>query len=290
MRESLAIAVNRIRIWHARHWRALAITVGTLLLIDWVVVDRLQVVGRVIDRDTRAGIADAWISVTYFGEKPLVNLPVPPHPNSRTTACIGSRIAQTNRWGWFYFDEIAANRPLANKSFRIHAFKGDWIAASAGGDLQSSVFLWPHFKTIVLQHDSGAQIDGPASLVTLELPRHEYARSEEVFSTLRVVTSNPCGRAGLELSEVAMVHALEIAITYGDRDWSRASCLSAKKHAGDLKTARVELLRRIEPDYVWPFDCDNLPFKKQPSPEVLAVEARDRADREARLRAQGEIP
>jgi hypothetical protein len=31
----------------------------------------------------------------------------------------------------------------------------------------------------------------------------------------------------------------------------------------------------------WPFDCENLPFKHQPSPEVLAVEAELEAKRKA---------
>jgi hypothetical protein len=294
-RKEFMPSINWIQ-WFKPFRRPVLAAVCVFLLVDCLLVDRLQVVGHVVDKSTGKAIADAWVVVEFYGEKPLINLPIPPHPNNRTTACMGSRLAKTNRFGWFLFDEITINRQLANKSASILVFKPHWLTEAQSTDVSTSLLALPSIARLNLGIGPGEKkvrtrrdqnSDGAL------LPTSEYMRSEELFDTLSIVMYDACSLPGFELSVVAMRHGVEIAETYDERDRTRSACISARNSIAKANESRAEAkhwFRRFEPDYVWPFDCDNLPFKKPPSPEVLAVEARDRADREARLRAQGEIP
>lgn len=258
-----------------KHIIALAfIAIGS---VDWIAIDRWQTKGTVRDSESGEPLPDTWILATFSGEAPLINLPIPPHPNHRRSECMGTQAVRTDENGQFRFNHLTYNRSLANKWARIVVFKPGWIAASADAPMRSSLFartpIGPNLSLTLGSGQSRSATAWPPN-VRARLPSIEFSYSEELFATLRVVAQARfiCGSAGDDVLIAAMDHAISIAKSFDERFRTRGRC----------HRAAVILGRR---DSAWPFDCDNLGFKHQPSALVLAVETDLRAQRKTRQKA-----
>jgi hypothetical protein len=179
---------------------------------------------------------------------------------------MGTRITRTDTGGRFLFDELTFNRPRANKSAYILIFKPGWVATARSTPISSTLFL-PSQMTLTqsLSRGPGRQqrktIGWPEDLVATLGPS-EFTRSDEVFETLTIAGHRFCEPIGTEASVAAMKHALFIAKTFTERERVRATCALAAEHA-----------RLAASGSAWPFDCNNLFFKHQPTDQVLAAEA-----------------
>lgn len=259
---------------------------GSLLLVllclfffvDWVLVDLWQIRGRVVDEASGNGIPNSWILANFRGEKPLFRLPIPPHPSHRTGACMGAQVTRTNDLGEFSIKRLSVNRALANKDVSIFALKPGWVSNRSYSAISSSLLGWPPSVSIQLEQPRRRRSHASSTDIgsALALPAHQQTYSNELTSTLILLSEYACGRDGFELYIHAMNHALSIAQTFNERERVMAWCRYSERQTAHYNLRRVEKLRwflHSEPEYVWPFDCENLPFKHQPSAEVLAVEA-----------------
>src|SRR4051812_28161788 len=57
-------------IWACHRKRIILFVFMALATLDWIVLDRWQIAGRVVDAKTGAGISNAWILVDVNGERP----------------------------------------------------------------------------------------------------------------------------------------------------------------------------------------------------------------------------
>ncbi len=255
--------------------RTVVLTVLVLLLVDWVVFDRWGINGSVADATNGALIEGAWVFAVFNGEEPLINIPYGPDPRYRMDKCMGTRVTRTDSLGRFRFDAFTFNRPLAQKSAHIIVFKPGWIASTESSSIASS--LWALSPKVRI-----SMTRGPGERQSVRqyrpddaqarLPTSEHSFSSELSGAARVVVRamSRCGYQGLPMARAAMEHALDITTTFDERERIRASCRYAANAA--MRFGRS-----------WPFDCENLPFKKSVSSEVLAVEAEVVADRRMRL-------
>lgn len=236
------------------------------LSTDWIILDRWQVHGWVNDSDSRTPLADAWVIADFSGEAPLLTLSFTPHPKHRTNACMGTQVTRTNMQGRFRFDELAFNRPLANKHAYILIFKPGWIASARSTSIRSSLFLPPPQPYVQsLRRGPGTQQTRPVSVQTealSTLAASEFTRSDELLATLMIAGQRLCDPTRTEVSAAALSHALSIAKTFDERERVRATCGLAAEQSQTAGLATS-----------WSFDCNNLPFRHQPSDEVLATEA-----------------
>lgn len=243
--------------------------ISLLLTIDWLAIDRWQVRGTVIDAETKKGISNAWIVATFSGERPLLNIPIPPHPEHRRGECMGTLTTQTDSNGRFSISHLTFNRALANKSASFVAFKEGWIPVSVDAPLRSSLISPPPaVQETLLARGPGVDLTVIAytSEISNRLPAYEFSSSQELRETIFFASYRRCNEPRNEAHIAALSHSISIARTLDERDRTRAGCRGLKK-----------LLEAEEPDTVFPFDCENLPFKHEPSPEVLAVEAEIKA-------------
>lgn len=240
----------------------LAIFLGAAM--DWVAFDRWQISGSVVDAANGQPLSSAWVLATFDGETPLLNLPIPPHPNARTSTCMGSQSTKTDVRGRFRFDHLTSNRPLANKRVHLSVFRPGWISTSRDTHIRSSLFL-PSAETeaLALRRGPGEARPGQSwpENIRARLPPDEFTHTEEFFATLRVLAQAQflCGSGGDQVLLAAMEHALSIAKSFDERFRARARCHRAAEIQHERGTS-------------WPFDCSNLKFKHQPSREVLALE------------------
>ena len=235
--------------------------------------------GRVVDAQTGRPISGALVLARFRGERPLVNLPVGPHPAHRTGACMGSAIAQTGATGLFVVDEFVLNRALAGRSVFLLVMKPGWVATRASARTGGSLVSFPSFTKFSMREGPGARRDTrshtPGSPELSLLP-HELTSSEELFEVLQIASLEPCDDAGLRFSVIAMEYALEVASTFDERWRTRSACglaraSIAKINGGSLR--RDSGFGRFKKELSWPFNCEELHFKHSPSPEVLSVEA-----------------
>ncbi len=275
--------VRKAVAWVERYKRlAGVLVVLVLLLLDWVVLDRWGIKGSVSDATNGHLVADAWIFAVFNGEEPLINIPYGPDPPYRMNKCMGTRVTRTDRLGRFRFDAFTFNRPLAEKSAHIIVFKPGWISSAESSEIATSLWVPSPRARLSLKRGPGERQSmtrrGPG-FPWERLPLQERTRSDELFGTQTTVVDvmSRCGHQGLPMARAAMEHALDIAETFDERERTRASCLYAMDAA--TKFGRS-----------WPFDCENLPFKKPVSAEVLAVEAEVVADRRMRLEKYSKRP
>lgn len=251
-----------------------AIVLGLLCALDWVIADRWQARGLVVDSTSNAELSSAWVLVKFDGESPLIRLPIPPHPLDRTSRCMGVHLIRTDEQGRFEIDELTPNRALANKSAHATVFRPGWIPVTMRVPLRTSIFaLVPQGIRVPLARGPGARHDNARSWAAENLrtpvDTQDLSYSDEFFATIRVLSraSSACESEASEMFVAAMSHALDIAVTLDERDRLRAMCLLASDH--------------LAPSGRWPFDCENLRFKYQPSGEVLKAEAEIAARRSA---------
>jgi hypothetical protein len=280
-------------LFQSRRFRLILCGAIGLALADFVLLDRWQVEGRVLD-ERGAPAAGAHVLVRFVGQKPLINLPVPPHPNHRHGVCIGSREVVTDKKGRFRVDVVTLNRAVANKSANIEVLAHDQIRSVTGAEMHSSLFAWAPNAKITLSPPIEARIAGRVFLVphlTHRLGEHEWTYSREVADLAAVISRYPCGRDDLpEVSRYAMERALSIAQTFSERNLVAVACRGARKwlktrqaHAGE----RWWNWGRVEDS--WPFDCENLDFKQKPSDAALEVERILRESRQQRQRSQAAV-
>ncbi len=258
--------------------RSASLFVLLFFLIDWTLIDKWVVHGHLVDAETGAPIPGAWVMADFRGEEPLVVFPAPTHPPSRTEACMGTRAVRTDQLGAFRISVFTWNRPLADKSVYVMGFTPGRLVLvedvaigtsilSEGPKIRMAMGSGPgetRFTTVNREGD-------PA----LRLPQSERGYSDELFSTLRVLAHQACEpQFALQMKEVAMKHAIGIAKTFDERERVRRWCRTVRFDS-NLEAKRASTV------FQWPFDCENLPFKHQPSPEVLAVEAELEAKRKA---------
>jgi hypothetical protein len=249
-----------------RRKRAIALVLILFAAIDWAALDRWQTSGMVVDASKGQQLSGAWILAKFNGKKPLIRLPIPPHPMHRTGECMGLHATRTDARGHFAYSEVTYNRALAEKSAYLTVFKPGWIARSASFPLRTSILAWaPGSARVELQPGPGKRRDTSATWTEetrSRLGSIEFTYSEELFSTLSVVSRATWWSCDAESTEVlvsAMNHALNISATLDERARSRSMCLLA---AHKLEAEGLS----------WPFDCRNLQFNHQPSSEVLAIE------------------
>ncbi len=265
-----------------KRWRQIVVVALGFLIIDLALLDRWQVAGRVTDADTGESISGAWVLADFSGERPLINLPIPPHPSHRTTTCMGSKTVRTGVFGLFVFDELELNRPLANKSAFITVFKPGWISQSDDAVLSSGILTWPGLIHVRLERGPGERTDPrsrSAGDPSFSLPAKERMSSRELLQTLHVVAGPVCSTADLALAALAMQHAVDIAETYDERERVRSSCLAVELQVKSLKQSKrggFDWYQLFSSDFSWGFHCDELHFAHQPQPNVLAVEDRVR--------------
>lgn len=246
--------------------------------LDWVVLDRWQFSGEVRAASNGAAIDNALVLADFRGEKPLVRLPIPPHPQHRTSACMGTAIARTDARGRFLFDELHLNRPLANKTVHITVFKPGWHGYQETFQVRSSLFATPVRAEIAVARATDTKTAVRSNLVaSLDslLSAEEKLLSDELRSTLTVISST-CDYEGFHVAENAFEHALRIASTYSERARVRGACLYVQSSVERMKAAKQKRgwqRVRASDTYKWRFDCDQLPFAKPPSPQTAAVEA-----------------
>lgn len=258
--------MRKVGVWVTQHSKCAAlIAVSVVLAIDWIVLDRWSLGGTISAQGSGELLDDVWVLADFSGEQPLISIPYGPHPNHRTSRCMGTRVTRTNRLGRFHFSSLAANRARANKSAFLLVFKPGWIAEMQSAEMSSSVWWRPTPHTrITLRKGPGQRLSttrrGPG-FVWEGLPLDDRFYSDELFGTERVLVEalSACSSEGVALGVVAMNHGLEIAGTFDERDRMRGACRYARKHASGHA--------------LWPFDCEALPFKKPVSEAVLAAEA-----------------
>jgi hypothetical protein len=214
------------------------------------------------------------VVLDVYGSEPLINLPLPPHPNHRSEKCMRQLTTKTDAAGRFYINYFWTNQPLANKNAGWMAFKAGYIASRGRSPMRSSVFATPpSAATVVLETGPGERIKAfqPTYFESARLPETQQTATRELMRSLTFATTIGCNTSHTRPHLEAFHHALAIAQTFDERMRVRSSCLGIK--------SAIERRGGSKP---WPFDCDNLPFKHQPSPEVLAVEAEIRARTAAR--------
>lgn len=249
--------------------KRLLVVAAVIILADVALLDRWQLRGRVVDADTGRGIADGWVIADFVGSKPLVNLPIPPHPNHRTETCMGQRIIKTDASGRFYINYFTTNRALAAKGATWRTFRGGYISDSSGSVIRSSLLALPPKSTKLLSKaGSGDRFiaQGTEYLIARRLPALELSASRELLGSLHFASALGCGSSYTAPHIDAVHYAISIAQTFNERMRVRATCREIRD--------QIAIADRGQP---WPFDCDNLPFKYEPSPEVLAVEAEIKA-------------
>lgn len=282
MRAAVSAAPDRTRAhaWIRRHPRlAGGLSVLALLLtIEWGILDRWQLTAQVKDSTTGNNIPGAWILFDLLGEKPLVRLPIPPHPRHRTRECIATRAIRTDVGGRFKFSELMLNRALANKSAHIIVFKPGLLTSTKGIKLSASLLASSPFVMFNLAADDGRRRETniyPASYPAGRLPLVERTYGQELFSAegFLLDAASAC-TVDVEVLSAAMQHILQIAETFDERERARAACGYVEKRLASNHRAPIS-------PAAWPFQCDNLPFKKEPTAEVVAVEAQLTAKRRA---------
>jgi hypothetical protein len=249
--------------------KTVGLIVGGILLADILLVDHLQVRGRVVDGATGEGINSAWVVIDLVGSEPLFNPPIPPHPNHRTQRCIGQMAVQTDSSGHFYLSQIGMDHALADKSASWKAFAPGYISGLGSSQVRSSVIaLPPRSATARLAQGPGEKltITPPAYRLAERLPPTELSASRELLEAVSFAFEPGCGEGFTNAHLAAAYHAASIAQTFNERMRVRDACHDIKSRIAAVPDAKP-----------WPFDCDNLPFKYEPSPEVLAVEAEIKA-------------
>jgi hypothetical protein len=252
--------------------RAALLGIFLIFGVDWMLLDRWQVRGVVIDADTNEGIGEAWVIATFHGQTPLVNIPVPPHPNHRRTECMGAVAGKTDSNGRFGISRLTRNRALAHKTASLIAFKEGWIASWTDTPYRSSIISFPPAaQELKLTKGPGAYLTAASYIgaISSRIPESEFSSSEELRQAIFFAFYQWCGEPRSEGHIAALAHAISMAKTLNERDRVRAGCRA--------------MTTLIDNGTHFPFDCDNLPFKHEPSPEVLAVEAEIKA-REAASR------
>jgi hypothetical protein len=266
----LMTRVSRLWQWIKSNPKQAALVVLCIIILDTALLDRWGLRGRVTDAKGRS-ISGVWIVAVFHGKKPLINIPLPPHPTPRRDTCMDIRITRSGPFGYFSFDELTFNRPLAQKYAYLLAFKPGWLDESGSTSIASSLFSVSPMHSIVLTRGPGARrsaLVNPARLIAA-LPPHELTFSEEFSSTTAVIHGTlfrDCGSAGIPVAAAAMQHALNLAETFDERRRAQSSCLGAESDIRRM-THDKEATKRL-----WPFDCRNLPFAKPPSEEALAME------------------
>jgi hypothetical protein len=266
---------DRTRAWLARS----PVRVGIYCLlalygIDLTLVDRWQVKGQVFDQNTSQPVRDALVLAIFEGQEPLINLPLPPHPNSRYGVCMGFRSARTDHNGQFRFDVLAGNRALANKSAFIQVIATGRLREVTTTGIHSSIFLWAPNTRISLKTNQEVRNQASPNVIpelSSKLPGHEFTFLEQISELTGVLMQDFCGDPEPEIVEEAMYRALTIAQTFNERSKVVGACRFARR-----KT-RVTMQSKVwkwfsKPTYQWPFDCDNLKFEKEPSAATLEVE------------------
>ena len=257
-------------IWVKSEPKRAALVLLFLALLDAAVLDRWGLRGRVADAKG-GSISGVWIAAVFYGDEPLINIPLPPHPKPRREACMGISITKSGPLGYFAFDELALNRFLAKKHAYLVALKPGWLNHSGSTSIASSLFSVSPMESIVLAPGPGRRLSALVNQprFVAGLPQYELTSSEEFFSATSVIDlslSHGCGSAGIPVAAAAMQHALNIAETFDERRRAQSSCLGAES---DIKRMNHDNAATKE---LWPFDCRHLTFAKSPSKEALAME------------------
>jgi hypothetical protein len=268
--DTLIDYVSRLWDWAKREPKQAALVLSCLAFLDAAVLDRWGLRGRTVDIQGRS-ISGVWIVGVFYGKKPLINLPLPPHPKPRQDTCMDVKITKSGPFGFFSFDELTFNRPVAEKHVYLIAFKEGWLDRTGSTSIASSLFSISPMNSIVLTPGPGKRRTALVNSATLTaaLSPHELTFSEEFFSTTTVIDlslSQHCGSAGIPVAAFAMQRALQIAETFDERVRARATCRGAKSDISRMIRDK-EAAKRL-----WPFDCKNLAFAKSPSKETLAME------------------
>lgn len=285
MLDILINRVSRLWQWTKNNPKQAALVVMCIIILDTALLDRWGLRGRVVDANGRS-ISDAWIVAVFHGKGPLINIPLPPHPRPRSDTCMDIRITKSGPFGYFSFDELTFNRPLAEKHAYLIAFKPGWIDHTGSTPIASSLFAVSPLYSITLTRGPGdrrSALINPSHLVAA-LSSHELTFSEEFSSAEGVMMeslSQSCGTGGVPVAVLAMKHILQTAETFDERERAGASCLSAERNISEM-TQSEKATRKL-----WPFDCKNLAFAKPPSKEALAME---RALREQNPHSHEKLP
>lgn len=248
-----------------------SIVVLTIYLVDLGVVDRWQVGGVIQAANTHDGIAGAWVVADFRGDELLLNSPFQPHPKHPTSKCMGTRLAVTDQYGRFRFNLLTLNRPLTHKRAKLLVFKPGWISHADSSPIKSSLFALDGGVPIALTRGPGASRSTRSFMdqSAAALQPAEKQRSDELFKTLRALSQiKLMCEYQPEVAVAAMTHALNIAQTFDERERARSACRGVTRR-----------LASLEDKHEWPFDCDNLAFKHEPSAAALALEAELEAKR-----------
>lgn len=253
--------MNRHRIF-----RAVVSILIAYLVLNWVVVDRWQLQGRVESDTAQQGLPDAWVLATFWADEFLINVPFQAHPRRGTAECMGTGLAKTDHRGRFEFDELALVPPLLSKRARIVVFKPGWTSEASSSLVTSDLLAMSPTITLPARRASGeTQLTTKYSdEFVAGLDIDEQKRSDELFDASRVVfaATSACEYQH-EIVRAAMAHLLNIARTFDERERVRVACRGV-----------VKRLRAIPGKHDWPYDCENPPFKHQPSESARALEAK----------------
>lgn len=253
--------------------RLVVCTVLGALIADLFLLDHWGISGQVEDDYGRA-VPGALILAEFVGQSPVVLLPVPPDPPSRRELCMESRIVETDEFGNFSLSVLTRNRFMTGKSAHLLVYKPGFNTHSLSVSISSSLFLRAPSYNIKLTRATNSRNESTWSQNIMDrMQPLEVTYADSLLASTFVVTEgiSACGRAGLPLAIRAMQYSIESASTFDERDRARSACGFARQRLQHYEYGLEQ----------WPFDCDNLPFKHQPSPEVFAVEAELAAKRKA---------